>query len=616
MIYRVPVYLYIENKAQNVPATLMYYEDNAVIEKYHDTRLEYRLRNADISLSELYTKVNQVAMFPLLNNLYQFTTYQNASATDKRSIYPYEQDIINALNLSVQNIYITDLPVISSGAYNLEHIWTVNNVDLVISSGSLRSYLYTVSKANTYPILSEFGNYATTLVGLSSNLQYNRFNLYRAAPDARNVTFTYKLVVFPENLFDETGVIEFTADNRPVCFTVIAEIDIDPFTNEYTVTDIMMYSDIWNEAECDLFTAMYEGFTTEGDAGSEEDTDNPYGLGGQSGIGGGDGIYGDIDSVDGAGIPDLPDISAADLGFITMYNPTKIQLKDLADFMWSSVFDLDTYKKLFSDPMQSIIGLAIVPVAPTTGGSKEVTFGTIGSGVSMPVISTQYKQLDCGWIDIDKYVGSFMDYSPYTKISLYLPYIGIHEISPDDVMGDSIRVVYNIDVLSGACGAFVQSGKKGVLYSYNGSCISNIPLTSINFSSAIQNAVSAVCSGAGIIAGMATGAAPVTAMGIAGLLGSAANTAINSKPSVQRSGSLGGSAGVLSIQKPYVIIERPNLSVPSFVNKFVGNCSNITMYLNDCHGFTMVEYIHLHDIPATDEEIQEIEALLKEGVIL
>ena len=40
------------------------------------------------------------------------------------------------------------------------------------------------------------------------------------------------------------------------------------------------------------------------------------------------------------------------------------------------------------------------------------------------------------------------------------------------------------------------------------------------------------------------------------------------------------------------------------------------MSLNDCHGFTMVEYIHLHDIPATDEEIQEIEALLKEGVIL
>ena len=48
----------------------------------------------------------------------------------------------------------------------------------------------------------------------------------------------------------------------------------------------------------------------------------------------------------------------------------------------------------------------------------------------------------------------------------------------------------------------------------------------------------------------------------------------------------------------------------------IGQCSNITMNLSDCKGFTMVEYVHLHDIPATADEIKEIEALLKEGVIL
>ena len=105
-------------------------------------------------------------------------------------------------------------------------------------------------------------------------------------------------------------------------------------------------------------------------------------------------------------------------------------------------------------------------------------------------------------------------------------------------------------------------------------------------------------------------------MGAMGLANSAANAAINSKPSVQRSGSLGGSAGILSIQKPYVIIERPNMSVPSYVQKYIGQTSNITMGLGACKGFTMVEFVHIDGINATSEEIKEIESLLKEGVIL
>ena len=346
-----------------------------------------------------------------------------------------------------------------------------------------------------------------------------------------------------------------------------------------------------------------------------DDTDNPYGGPGNSHTGGGNGTLTDPDITEPVDIPDLPTISAADLGFITMYNPTKSQLKSLSDFMWSNLFDLATYKKLFSDPMQSIIGLAIVPVSPDSTGSKNVMFGSIDSGVSMPTCS-QYVQLDCGSVDIQEWIGSFLDYSPYTKISLYLPYIGIHELSADDIMGGSIQVVYNIDCLSGACGCFVKHSSRGVLYSYNGSCITNVPLTSVNFSSAIQNAVSAVCSGAGIIAGIATGAAPITAMSAAGLLNSAANTALNSKPSVQRSGSLGGSAGILSVQTPYVIIERPNMSVPANVQNYAGQVSNITMSLGACRGFTMVEFIHLHNVTGTSEEIKEIEALLKEGVIL
>lgn len=428
---------------------------------------------------------------------------------------------------------------------------------------------------------------------------------------------TFSFAVFPEHIFnngkvDVDGYLAAGYKGVTISITLVSNVGGDSIRRIFA-RGLLNGTDANIRNLRDWFTQIEKAT---GPATTITDSDNPYGSSGNSGTGGGSGHYGDIDSVDGTAIPDLPSISAADLGFITMYNPSKAQLKSLSDFLWSGLFDLDTYKKLFSDPMQSIIGLAIVPVAPSVAGSKNVMFGAIDSGVTMPYLSTQYVQFNCGSVTIEDYVGSFLDYSPYTKISIYLPYIGIHEISPDDIMNDSINVTYNIDVLSGACGAFISSAKKGVLYSYNGSCISNIPLTSINFGSAIQNAVSAVCSGAAMVAGIVTEAAPLTAAGVVGLLGNGANAALNSKPSVQRSGSLGGSAGVLSVQKPYIIIERPNVSVPTNVQKMIGQCSNITAYLGNLSGFTMVEYIHLEGIPATDEEIQEIEALLKEGVIL
>ena len=156
-------------------------------------------------------------------------------------------------------------------------------------------------------------------------------------------------------------------------------------------------------------------------------------------------------------------------------------------------------------------------VKPLQSPKYIVMFGTIDSGISMNYLSTNYVQLDCGSVSIDKYVGCFMDNDPYTKISIYLPFIGIRQLSADDCIGRSLHVVYNIDVLTGACACFVEVSGRGVLYSYNGSCITNVPLTAVNFSGAIQNAVSAIGSAIGIAAGMATGAAPVTAMSIAGL---------------------------------------------------------------------------------------------------
>lgn len=367
----------------------------------------------------------------------------------------------------------------------------------------------------------------------------------------------------------------------------------------------------------DILKRILRDFTYTGSLPQDDDINNPYGDK-ISEEGGNDGTlpYEGLDSVQPAVIPGLPTVSVTDLGFITMYNPTASQLKQLAAYLWSNTFDLATYKKLFTDPMESVIGLSIVPVSPSIGGTKNVQFGNIDSGIGMSYLSTNWVQVDCGYVNIEKYVGCFMDASPYTKIQIYLPGIGFRTLSADDINGGSIHVVYNMDVLTGACACFIEHSTRGVLYTYNGSLICNVPLTAANFSGAIQNAVSAVISGAGAVAGMVTGSAPLTAMGATGLLQSAANTALNSKPQIQRSGNLGGAAGIMSILTPYVIIERPRLSVANRLEQYVGQTTNISYTLGSLSGFTMIEYIHVEDCPGTTEEVAEIESLLKQGVFL
>ena len=347
----------------------------------------------------------------------------------------------------------------------------------------------------------------------------------------------------------------------------------------------------------------------------ESNTD-PYIIDDPSQFGGGTGAHEDPDEIEKATIPPLPSLSAVNTGLVTMYGATNAQLGALGAYLWSNLWDIDTnFKKLFADPMNCLIGLSIVPVIPSMGGAQNVRFGNIDTPIALNVLTSQYVELDCGTLSIKEYIGSFLDYSPYVNISIYLPYIGYRELSPDDVMNDTIHVVYHIDVLTGGCCAMIETGKKGLLYSFNGSCIANVPITAINYSGAIQNAVSAVGAGLTTVAGIATGAAPVAAVGAASMLSNAANTAMNSKPTIQRSGSMGGSAGIMSYQKPLLVVTRPRMSVPDKLNKFAGLTTNVTMNLSQCTGFTQVELIHLDNVPCTQAEREELLSLLKTGVI-
>lgn len=350
---------------------------------------------------------------------------------------------------------------------------------------------------------------------------------------------------------------------------------------------------------------------------------DPYDPDGPSEPGGGDGEF--DDPTEPVPIPDPPSISVADTGFVTLFNPSLSELKSLANYMWSDLFSVDSFKKIFADPMQAVLGLSIVPVNVPSAGSREVVVGNISTGVSMTVAAKQFVTVDCGSITVKKHWGAYLDYDPYTKSFIYLPYIGMHPVSTDDIMGRVIHIKYNVDILSGACTAFIESGGV-VLYQFIGQVSSCIPITGDNFSSVI-NGVLGIAGSVGAMVATGGFAAPAAAaeagLGTAYTAGHfiSAGAAIgqdvmNMKPSIEKSGAMSGTGGIMGVQNPYLIMLRPNAAIPGGQNQFLGYPAHITAKLDDLTGYTEVEMIHLENIPCTEKEQEEILHYLAGGVIL
>lgn len=333
---------------------------------------------------------------------------------------------------------------------------------------------------------------------------------------------------------------------------------------------------------------------------------DPYAEGGTSQPGGGSGTFdGSTDSVDfPAGVPSA---AAANTGFIKLFNPSAANLSALAAYLWGS-FDMDSFKSIYNNPIDCIIALSVVPVQPTVDEAAIISLGNVATNVSAAVISDQFVILDCGSLDINEFWGAYLDYDPYTKCEIYLPYIGVQDIDINDIMGKTIQLKYYIDVLSGACVAMLKAGPD-VLYNWSGQCAAEVPITSTGFGSVFQTALSAANS---------IGETIVNALsGIPQNVAQVATSVFNgARSKVHKSGSIGSMAGHMGIQKPYLIITRPVQSVPENLDQLQGYPSNITAVLGDLSGYTVIDTVYLADIPATASELDEIEQLLKGGIII
>ena len=293
----------------------------------------------------------------------------------------------------------------------------------------------------------------------------------------------------------------------------------------------------------------------------------------------------------------------------SVYNPSQAQLNQFGAWLWSSDF-FEQIKKLFNDPMQAIIGLHKVFSPVQTSGQGTIKCGYLDSEVPSNLVSEQYVTVDCGSVSLQEYFGNVFDYPPFTEISIYLPFIGVRRLDPSDVMRATVSVKYHVDVFTGACLADVNVKRDtagGVLYTFPGSCSVQYPLSSGSYMGIVSTIASTVVSAITAPTPLGTGAA---------VLGGITNLAFNSHANVERSGSFTGNAGAMGSKIPYLIISRPQTAMAQNFETLSGYPSNTYTKLSECTGFTQVKFVHVENLNATDAEKQEIEQLLKEGVIL
>lgn len=386
------------------------------------------------------------------------------------------------------------------------------------------------------------------------------------------------------------------------------------------------------------------------------------------------------DHTDLSNISSKPSLNIADLGFFSIWNPTPGELKNLADFVWNDPTDWQQWPQIFQSgilkPLDYIISLSLLPIPSSALSLANKTFcmgGIVFDGraaallmnLSMNQVQEQFVDINLGTLSLKEYFGSFLDYAPYSQISIYLPFYGVAELSMNELQNaDSIELVYRINILDGSCAikilvdrqtAAAQNGSiplKHVLYEYYTNVKTDIPLTqgantehlkmaATMITAAVAMAAPIAGAGAAALAGGA-GAAASGAATMADIAGSAsaaaaanggkiaagiqagangAQKAINAMPSgggMQRGNISGMSTGLLSERRPFLIVTRPIQVLAEGYKEELGYTASIKTTLGALgSGFVKFDSVDLSSLNCEESErLKLLDLLTNTGVYI
>ena len=190
------------------------------------------------------------------------------------------------------------------------------------------------------------------------------------------------------------------------------------------------------------------------------------------------------------------------------FNDTISQLR-FYEALFSEKWSVE--ESFFKNPTDLIISKFSLPFIYESG-ELDTTFH-LGDknfeNISVKELTTRIVKLDFGKIDFNHYYNSFLDYSPFTTIELYLPFIGFVEVKPIEIIGNYLHLIYDVDLVTGNFSANIYINDNRLAYSFNGFLSSEQPVTGGTWNEyqsilkqATTNAVSGAIGGIAAAAGL------------------------------------------------------------------------------------------------------------------
>ena len=294
----------------------------------------------------------------------------------------------------------------------------------------------------------------------------------------------------------------------------------------------------------------------------------------------------------------------------TSYALTEARLRQLSGFLWSADF-IDNIKLLNNSPIENIISCKRIPF-DINGTDESIVLGNVDTGVHGNKIDTGHS-FTIGSTSVSKKYNNFLDYSPYTNIWIFLPFIGMRQLDTDKYMGRTLKVVYKVDIVTGSCCACIyannSSGKYLLIDTYNGSCGIDIPISAQN-----RSAVESAWIQAGLTSAItlspkgAINGKDVIQAGMTGLDGAKANFHTST------TGNISSQCGAYMTRSCMLYFDRPTYKEQASYKHDVGKVCNLTRTIRSLSGYTeMYESIDLSGIPCQTDEMDELRKILSTG---
>lgn len=311
--------------------------------------------------------------------------------------------------------------------------------------------------------------------------------------------------------------------------------------------------------------------------------------------------------------------SACICGGLHYYYMNRNNLKDFYDWFNLQGTNItailqQAFNGVYSNLTECIVGLKYFEGLPTNIASgfdlATIKLGFLNTNISaseidsLPAVVQHY-----GQIKLEKKFNTFYDYSPYTSVQMYLPYVGTFDLDVDIWMGHNIDIYYAVDITSGMIKYFLMLDDT-LIDTKSGTYLIDVPFTLANSVERTSSLIQSDLSKIGV--GMSTADNPIGALG-----------GIMTPPTPTHFGGSLTSGDFTSTYMPrfgYLITKRPVYNRPSGYGSHIGFPLYKSKYLGGLNGYTVCQNARIGDFQEshypTSEEYDEIISILNGGVII